>query len=322
MENQSLILSFSDTNESFEFQNGFSFIKSEKLFNVLRNENFKNEDYPLVIKSLNDNKINEVFQIKINIKHVGYFLVNFAYEENGKEKYSPLIDRIKQLKDDDIDNKEEQLLKIEKVILILNEFEPIYSIFIGRDDTFSYLKECNKVKPSFPLLFPQIDEDISAEVVERKIKEKKKISFDFRKIKDLFDIEKPFFKIDYLFDLLFSLFIAFSFYTAVAFFYKDDLKGLIFVAQILFYGFCLGYSLYLFKYKDKREAHKGEDIIISTYILVGTALGNFVSYIVTTYLLKMADVPLLVLPLVFSFILCLSILPLMKLVYNLIKKKK
>ena len=204
----------------------------------------------------------------------------------------------------------------------MNQYKPLYSIFIGKEDTFSYLKECNKVEPVFPLLFPKIVEELSVEIVE-KTKEKKKHDFKFlSKISSFFEIEKPFFKTDYLFDLLFSLFIAFSFYTAVAFFYKDDLKGLIFVAQILFYGFCLGYSLFLFKYKDKREEHKGEDIIIYTYILVGTALGNFISYVVTTYLLKMEDIPLLIIPLIFSFVICLSILPLLKLIYNLIQKKK
>ena len=322
MENQGIIFSFLGSDELFEFQNGFSFVKNEKILNILRNENFKNEESSLIIKSLNNIKINEVFQLKINIKHVGYFLVNFPLEENVKEKYLALIKEIECLKEPAIDEKEKQLLKIERIIFILNKFNPIYSIFIGKEDTFSYLKECNKVEPLFPLLFPQVEEEINIEVVERKTKKKRKSSFKIKDILKVFDIEKPFFKTDYLFDLLFSLFIAFSFYTAVAFFYKDDLKGLIFVAQILFYGFCVGYSLFLFKYKDKREEHKGEDIIISTYILVGTALGNFISYVVTTYLLKMEGIPLLIIPLIFSFVICLSILPLLKLIYNLIQKKK
>ena len=322
MENQSVIFSFIGTNELFEFQNGFSFVKNEKLLNVLRKELFKNEDSSLIIKSLNNTRIDEVFQIKINIKYVGYFLANFPYLENAKEKYLPLIKEIESLKKDELENKDSQLLKIEKVIGILNKFGPIYVVFIGKKDTFVYLKECNKIEPSFPLLYPQPNEEISVEVIEQQSVEKNKASFYFKKIIAAFDIEKPFFKTDYLFDLLFSLFIAFCFYTAVAFFYKDDLKGLIFVAQILFYGFCLGYSLYLFKYKDKRKEHKGEDIIVSTYILVGTALGNFISYVVTTYLLKMEGIPLLIIPLVFSFVICLGILPLLKLIYNLIQKKK
>lgn len=322
MENQNIIFSFLNSNESFEFQSGFSFVKNEKLLNILKNENFRNEESSLVIKSLNDTKINEVFQIKIDIKYIGYFLVNFPQNENAKEKYFPLIHEIECLKDDCYEEKETQLLKIEKVISILNKFNPIYSIFIGRKDTFHYLKECYKVEPLFPLLFPEIVEEVRVEVVENDTKGPNRFFLFLKKVINAFDIEKPIFTLDYLFDLLFSLFVAFSFYTAVAFFYKNDLKGLIFVAQILFYSFCLGYSLFLFKYKDKRRERKGEDIIISTYILVGVSLGNFISYIVTAYLLNMADIPLLVAPLILSFVVCLAILPLIKLIYNLIQKKK
>ena len=322
MEKNSLIFEFADSHETFEFQKGFSYVENDKLSDTLRCEYYKNFDSTLVIKNLNNIKINDVFQIKINIKYIGYFLVNFLFEKDAKEKYHPLIEEIELLKETEHEEKDKQLLKIEKVIAILNKYNPIYSIFIGKGDVFSYLKECNKVAPLFPLLFPKIVEKVSVEIVKKR-KEKKK--FDSKlllKIKSFFDIEKPFFKTDYLFDLLFSFFTSFSSYTAVAFFYKDDLKGLIFVAQILFYSFCLFYSLYLFKYKDKREKHKGEDIIISTYILVGVALGNFISYVVTTFLLNMTDIPLLIVPFILSFVICLSVLPLLKLIYNLIQKKK
>lgn len=323
MKKQNLVFSFLDNNESFEFCDGFSFVHDERLLDALKHKNYKKEEFSLVIKSFDNKRIDELFQLEISIKNIGYFLVNFPSDENAKDKYSSLFEEIETLKDDTYD-KGKQLLKIEKVILILNKYNPIFSIFVGKNDTFAYLKECSKTIPLFPLLFPEIVEKVSIRVVEKTNKEKNNSNIGdcLKKIGKVFDIEKPIFTIDFLFDLLFSLFISFSFYTAVAFFYKDDLKGLIFVAQILFYGFCLGYSLYLFKYKDKRKEHKGEDIIISTYILVGTALGNFISYVVTTYLLKMEGIPLLIIPLVFSFVICLGILPLLKLIYNLIQKKK
>lgn len=324
MKKQNLMFSFLDNNETFEFENGFSFIRNERLFNSLKCENYKIDDSLLIVKSFGNTKANEFFQLKINIKYIGYFLVNFPFKENAKEKYRPLIEEIESLKEDTYEEKDKQLLKIERVILILNKYKPVFSLFIGRGDTFAYLKECSKTTPLFPLLFPEITEKITVKIVEKEKKEKKNSKFGYylKKINDFFDIEKPIFTLDYLFDLLFSLFTSFSFYTAVAFFYKDDLKGLIFVAQILFYGFCLGYSLYLFKYKDKRRERKGEDILITTYILVGVALGNFISYVVTTFLLNMADIPLLIVPFILSFVICLSVLPLLKLIYNLIQKKK
>ena len=310
-----------ETNEFFEFKIGFSFLKSKKLYNALKTENFNNTESTLVIKSLNDTKINEVFQLKINIKHIGYFLVNLPLEENAKEKYLPLIEEIKLLKDES-DDKDKQLLKIEKVILILNKYNPIYSIFIGREDTFLYLKECNKVEPSFPLLFPQIEEEVTVKVVEKPTKENKKFKFDLKFLSNLkINIDPPFFSLDFLFHLLFSLFLSFSLYVSIAFFYQGDLKGLFFIAQFIFYGFCLVYNLYSSKYKGKRKNQKGEDIIIYSYIFLGTSIGCLVSVLFTNFALKMEDVPFLIAPILISFVLCLGALPLLKLIMKYIKKE-
>lgn len=323
MKNQNVIFSFLDTKQSFEFKNGFSFINNKKLFDVLKTENFRNTESSLVIKSLDNLKISEVFQIKINIKQIGYFLVNLPFEENAKDKYTPLIKEIECLKDNDSFENEKQLLKIEKVIVILNKYYPIFSIFVGRDDTFNYLKECNKVTPKFPLLFPQIVEDLSVKVIEKNEKTSNKTNFKFfEKVSVIFDIEKPFFKTDFLFDLLFALFISFSLYTTFAFFHNADMKGFIFLVQIFFYGFCLVYSLFLSKFKEKRIEHRGEETIIYSYIFLGSALGNLISFFIVRYALKMSDVPILALPIILSFVICLSALPLLKLTYNLVKKRK
>ena len=326
MNNQQLIFSFSDTNESFGYGNGFSFIKNRKLFNALKIELSTNVDSSVVIKSLDNLKISDVFQLKINIKKIGYFLVNFPLEENADQKYLPLIEEIKTLKDE-YEEKDKQLLKIEQVILILNKYQPIYSIFIGKKDTFLYLKECNKTEPNFPLLFPQIEEEVTVKVVEKPIKIKKEnrkhLPNVFKKLKFLLEIEKPFFTLDFLFLALFSLFFSFSLYATFAFFYKDDLKGIIFLIQIFFYAFCLGYNLFLLKYKDKRKQHKGENFIIYVYIIVGTDLGDLLSFIFVRYVLKTTgDVPTLILPMILSFVICLSVYPILKLFIDLIRKKK
>ena len=332
MKKQNLVFSFLDNNETFEFENGFSFIHNERLFNSLKCENYKIDDSLLIVKSFDNTKANEFFQLKINIKYIGYFLVNFPFEENAKEKYLPLIDEIKSLKDD-AEEKDKQLLKIEKVILILNKYKPIYSIFIGREDTFLYLKECNKVEPTFPLLFPQIEEEVTVKVVEKPVKEKKESKFCFKdlfkfNLKDKFkfslkiNIEPPFFSLDFLFHLLFSLFLSFCLYVSIALFYQEDLKGLFFIVQFIFYGFCLGYNLYSCKYKGKRKNQKGEDIIIYSYIFLGTSLGCLLSVVFSTYVLKLEGVPFLLAPTLISFVLCLGILPSIKLVKNLIEKRK
>lgn len=321
MKNSSLIFSFSDSNKTFEFNDGFSFVKNRRLFDTLKLENYKNSDSLLVFKSLNNVKISDTFQIKINIKQIGYFLVNFLCEENSKNEYLSLIKEIESLKDDAV-LEEMQLLKIEKVILILNKYHPIYSIFIGREDTFLYLKECNKVVPSFPLLFPQIVEEVEVEVVEKRVQENKKLNFNWlRKLSFLTNIEKPFFTLDFLFDLVFSFFLTFALYSTCAFFYKDDLKGLLFLFQIFFYLICLIYNLYLSKYKGKRKEQKGATIIAYCYILLGVAIANLASFYFVGYALKMSDVPLLALPIILSFVLCLASLPILTLVLKLIKKR-
>ena len=235
------------------------------------------------------------------------------------------------MKDDSYLEKDNQLLKIEKVILILNKYKPIYSIFIGREDTFLYLKECNKVEPSFPFLFPSINEEVSVKVVEKPKKEVKKketnslSKFSFKKLFSFIlklDIEGPFFTLDFLFDLVFSFFLTFALYSTCAFFYKDDLKGLLFLFQIFFYLICLIYNLYLSKYKGKRKEQKGATIIAYCYILLGVAIANLASFYFVGYALKMSDVPLLALPIILSFVICASALPLLKVIYNYIKKRK
>ena len=139
----------------------------------------------------------------------------------------------------------------------------------------------------------------------------------------MLEIEKPFFTLDFLFLALFSLFFSFSLYATFAFFYKDDLKGIIFLIQIFFYAFCLGYNLFLLKYKDKRKQHKGENFIIYVYIIVGTDLGDLLSFIFVRYVLKTTgDVPTLILPMILSFVICLSVYPILKLFIDLIRKKK
>ena len=100
------------------------------------------------------------------------------------------------------------------------------------------------------------------------------------------------------------------------------MKGFIFLVQIFFYGFCLVYSLFLSKFKEKRIEHRGEDTIIYSYIFLGTALGNLISFFIVRYALKMSDVPILALPVILSFVICLSAFPLLKLTYNLVKKRK
>ena len=137
MEKGNIVFSFLDTKDTFEFSNGFSYVSNKRLLQTIKSENFKNYESSLVIKSLNDTKINEVTQLKISIHYIGYFLVNFPFEENAKEKYAPIVNEIKLLKDESED-KDSQLLKIEKVLNILNKYNPIYSVFIGKNDVFEY----------------------------------------------------------------------------------------------------------------------------------------------------------------------------------------
>ena len=170
---------------------------------------------------------------------------------------------------------------------------------------------------------PRIDEEISLKIVEKRKKARNKCGFNFfKKISSLFYYEKPFFTSDLFFNLLFSLFISFSLYTGSSFLYKDDLKGLIFIGQFLFYGFCLGYSLFLSKRKEKKELRKGENIILIAYLLVGISLGNLVGCVVATYLFNFDDIPLLIVPLLLSFAICICILPLLNLVCKAIEKRK
>ena len=90
MNNDLISFSFLDSDKTFEFKRGFSFVENKRLLDVLKSENYNNEESNAFIKTAEAIRISDVFQIKIVIKHIGYFLVNSLPEVNPKEKYSPL----------------------------------------------------------------------------------------------------------------------------------------------------------------------------------------------------------------------------------------
>ena len=96
---------------------------------------------------MNNLPIYDIIQLKVNVCDTGTFLVNFDKESFTSEIRENLILKIKELKDDVEPTFETQTNKINKLIKILNEVEPLYCVFKSTGDvelTFDDFKSLEK----------------------------------------------------------------------------------------------------------------------------------------------------------------------------------
>ena len=152
MENQNLILKFKNQEQEYSFENKVLLVEDKKLIQNLSKPNIKNQDSPLIIKSLNDLHISDVIQIKINISETGYVLASFSKESLTDETRTQLLEEIGKLKNNENPSNENSLKKVKDLLGILNNFSPIYATFSNNGYIKIDLDELQKTQTSFPLI--------------------------------------------------------------------------------------------------------------------------------------------------------------------------
>lgn len=293
MKNKKISLEFLDSKDSIELNNEISFIDNPNLLDFLRKEKYKKNLSSLIYKESTETNASDLLKIKINVKSVGYFLVNFVNTEENNHYCLEIIDKVKALKSDDDFNLEAQYLKIRNIIDILNGYNLLFvsfSLETSIPDNYINFKEYTF---NFPLLFIN-DVPIKKTEKIKKIKEKK----------IFFNINAHFFDLDYLFNLLFALFASFSLHTAVSLFSNNNWKGILFIILFIAILSVLNYCLFLIYYDKKAKQISGHKLIMGLYLALGSALGLIVSILISQYYLEIRYIGVLAFIDVFSFAIC------------------
>lgn len=173
MEMNPIVFKFEEDKNEYSFEENLCFTNDKKLVKTLMRENIKNVNSSLIVKSMNNLPIYDVIQIKINVLDTGTFLVNFNKEKFTQEIREKLIENIKTLKDENEPTPELQKIKINKLINLLNEVEPMFATFRPYGDivfSFDDFKTFNKT--SFMLIYLGIKDKVIKEKPQKELKVK------------------------------------------------------------------------------------------------------------------------------------------------------
>ena len=288
MEKQIFVLKFKDQDNIFSFEDKVSFVEDKKLIENLSRPNIKNQDSNLVINSLNDLHISDVIQIKVNVSDTGHFLVSFNKETFDDEKRKLVLEEIGKLKNDDSPTIESQTKKIQELLGILNNFEPIYATFSNSGDIKIELSKLNEVELKFPLLvlaqqvkkhmvkFGTKKEKETPEKKERQNKEKPKHEYQ----------PFPLFDIDYVFVLIFSLLGSFAIIASVfELMNKEGIAAFLIILSVVFV-ITLIVAVHSTLYKKCEIRNPFLWLYLAIYIVVGIAAGLVASYFICKGVLK------------------------------------
>ena len=305
MKNQNLILKFKDQEQEYSYKNTVSIIEDKKLLQTLSRPNIKNQDSSLLIKSMNDTHISDVVQIKINIADTGFVLASFAKETLTDESRNMLLEEIGKLKSAEAPTKENSVKKIQDLLVILNNFVPIYATFSNLGDIKINTEELNTIELNFPLLvlaqperkmifkigkpkketskpkkkiIKSKDKKVKVEKVETQKPKKEKVQKEYQPF--------PLFDSDYFFVLFFSLLASFSITTSIfELMNKEGISAfLIVLAVILAITLVIAVTSVVYKKGELRNPLLR--YYLGAFILVGLIIGVVGSFFVCKYLLK------------------------------------
>ena len=152
MRKQILVLRFKDKDYDYRFEDKVFVIEDSRLIEGLSKPNIKNQESPLVIKSLNDTHISDVIQVRINVGDTGHFLASFKKESFSEEKRKNLLEDIGKLKNRAVPTYVTQTKKITELIGILNKYRPLYVTFSNTGDIKIKSSKFSDYTLKFPLL--------------------------------------------------------------------------------------------------------------------------------------------------------------------------
>lgn len=275
MKNTKISLEFLNSGEPIELNKGVSFVNNQILIEFLKQEKYKNECSNFTVKESSEINVSDLLKIKINIESVGYFLVNLKNTEENRNKRLEILEKVKELKTDNVFNLEKQYLKIKSVIEILNGYNLLFALFTLEDPIPNEYINFNGYVFNFPLLF----------INENRTKKTKPVKA-IKSKKNLINIDAPFFDLDYFFNLLFALFASFSLHTAVSLFCDDNWKGTLFIILFIAILCVSNYCLYLIYYEKNSKQISGHKFIMGLYLALGSALGLIISILISQYYLE------------------------------------
>lgn len=313
MKKDVLKLKFKDEENELIFDKKVTFVEDEKLVKILRTENIKNEDSPLMISSMDNINISDVIQLKINVSEAGVFLVNFAKEKVDEKTRLELIEKIKVLKDNVAPTFDTQLAKIKNLLNIIKDYAPIYVSFLNKGSISIGFDDLKNEVVSFPVLF------LKNIVKNSKVYKPAHIKLGKREI----NFEFPLFTPEYLFV---SLFAFLSIFTLTCGIYEVGKSRVVGIFLIVLSSFFVGieyYAVYTSTFKNKKELCKNLSWYLIVYALLGLLVGFGLSLVVVKVILKMALVPLLtILSLIIGLVIGAAGCPASYLINFIIKKIK
>lgn len=291
MENPSLVLKFKDQEQEYSFENKVSLIEDKKLLPVLSKPNIKNQDSSLLIKSLNDTHISDVIQIKINISETGFVLASFSKEALTDETRTQLLEEIGKLKNTEAPTKENSLQKTQDLLVILNNFHPIYAVFSNTGDIKLSIDELNEIEIFFPLLvLAQPERKMIFKVKKDKEdnKEPKKEKVEREKPQKERKEYPPFalFDSDYFFVLFFALLAAFSITASVFELMNEEGIAAFLIVLAVILTITLVISVTSVVYKKGELRNPWLRYYLGIFVLLGAVVGVVGSHFVCKFLLK------------------------------------
>lgn len=329
MEFNPIVFKFEEDKNEYSFEESLCFTNDKKLVKTLMRENIKNGNSSLIIKSMNNLPIYDVIQIKVNVSDTGTFLINFDKEKFAQEIREKLIEKIKTLKDENEPTLELQKIKINKLIRIINEVEPMYVTFRPHGDiviSFDDFKSFEKT--SFILIYlgskekeikvQEKESESITQPIEKKTEEKIKVSekpknkkspgktgnfsekwavftnwFKHLKIKGIKfkkpQIEFKLFTLDYLFILIFALLFSFGLYAGIYEVLVEESIAVFLFIMAVIFLGVLYYSFYSTTYKRRVVKYKNLKYWLLLFVFVGCALGLTAGYLITTFAMKLPE---------------------------------
>lgn len=153
-----------DKNNSVRFNESFNVIKEKD--SPIRN--LGNAEKPTAFSYYPETviKSNDLFQLKVNTKNVGTFIVAFIYKGLNREK---LIEKVSDLKKVEVADKDSAKTKVEKLKDAVKEFNPIFIIFANPDVFAITIDEAKELFEG--LNFFYVEKEGDSEVIEAECKE-------------------------------------------------------------------------------------------------------------------------------------------------------
>ena len=277
MGKQIFVLKFKDKDNIFSFEDKVFLVEDKRLIADLSKPNIKNQDSTLLIESMGGISISDVIQIKINVAETGCFLASFSKETFDEEKRKNALEEIGKLKTNNSPSIETQTKKIQELLGILNNFEPIYVTFSNNGDIKIDVSNFSNIELKFPLLvLPQL---VKQKMLNFGIMKDKKTNKKEYKAFPLLDI-------DYFFVFLFSLLGSFAVVASVfEIMNKEGIAAFLIILATVF-TITLVIAVHSTVYKKGVVKNPYLRYYLGIFIIIGIASGVVAGFFICKGLLK------------------------------------